>query len=139
MRIVFDTNVLIASFATEGICHALFEICLDQHQICLSKFILEEVAEKLDKKLKMPQKRIQAIGTFLTDHVETVSHGKLNKRVCRDPKDDAILALAEAAGAEYIITGDDDLLVLRNFARASIVSPRAFWEVLRDRGKAPDR
>ncbi len=130
---------MIASFATEGICHELFEICLDQHQIYLSKFILNEVAEKLDKKLKMPQEKIQAIYAFLTAHVQTVNHGKLTKRTCRDPKDDAILALGQAADAEYIITGHDDLLVLKNFGRTSIVSPRAFWEVLRDRRKASDK
>jgi len=139
VRIVLDTNVLIASFATQGICHQLFEICLDQHDICLSKFILEELSENLHKKLKMPQEQIHAIGNFLKAHVETISHGKLSEKVCRDQKDDAILALAEAAGAEYIVTGDDDLLALKSFGKATIVSPRAFWEALRDRGKVSDR
>ncbi|MGA2975404.1 MAG: putative toxin-antitoxin system toxin component, PIN family [Spirochaetia bacterium] len=132
MRIVLDTNVLIASFATQGICHELFGICLDQYQICLSKFILDELAEKLESKLKMPRGRIQAIQTFLATHVEMVKHGKLSKRVCRDPNDDAILALAQAADAEYLITGDEDLLILKSFGQARIVSPRAFWESLRN-------
>jgi predicted nucleic acid-binding protein len=52
MRIVFDTNVLIASLISRGKCYALVEHSLKVHEIISSKFILDELAEKLQKKFK---------------------------------------------------------------------------------------
>lgn len=51
-------------------------------------------------------------------------------RVCRDPQDDRVLEAALAGGADYIVTGDNDLLVLRDFEGISIVTPRQFLAVL---------
>ncbi len=48
--------------------------------------------------------------------------------VSRDPDDDSTLGLLVAAGAEVIVTGDRDLLVLRAFRGIPIVSPRDFLE-----------
>ena len=51
--------------------------------------------------------------------------------VCRDPNDDMVLACALAAVAEYLVTRDKDLLVLRQYAGIAIVTPEAFLAVLR--------
>lgn len=131
MKVVLDTNVIIAAFATNGICQALFEVCVDQHEICINEFIVSEVREKLQSKLKMPQTSVTAITEYLRDHALVVAHGKLPKGICRDPDDDWILALAEAAEASFLVTGDDDLLTLGSHGTTSIVTPRAFWEALR--------
>ena len=50
--------------------------------------------------------------------------------VCRDVDDDWILATAVAAQAEYLITGDNDLLTLKTHAGVSIVTPREFLRLL---------
>jgi predicted nucleic acid-binding protein len=50
--------------------------------------------------------------------------------MCRDSDDDLVLATAVAAGAELIVTGDDDLLVLKEYEGVAIVSPRQFLERL---------
>jgi len=41
--------------------------------------------------------------------------------ICRDPKDNFLLALAKGGNADYLITGDDDLLVLKEFEKTKIV------------------
>ena len=46
--------------------------------------------------------------------------------VCRDPKDDRILEVAVTGGADYLITGDQDLLMLENFRGIPILTPAAF-------------
>jgi putative PIN family toxin of toxin-antitoxin system len=46
--------------------------------------------------------------------------------ICRDPKDDYLLALAKAAKADLLITGDDDLLVLKKHGKTRILKPAAF-------------
>ena len=47
MRIVLDTNVLIAAFVSRGVCHELLEHCERQHQLISSGFILREFEDKL--------------------------------------------------------------------------------------------
>lgn len=50
--------------------------------------------------------------------------------VCRDPEDDRYLAAARAGGASFLVTGDDDLLSLREHAGVLVVTPRQFLVVL---------
>ncbi|MFO5470502.1 MAG: putative toxin-antitoxin system toxin component, PIN family, partial [Dolichospermum sp.] len=47
-------------------------------------------------------------------------------QVCRDPKDDKFLSLAIAGNANIIITGDEDLLVLKCYQNIPILSPKDF-------------
>lgn len=49
--------------------------------------------------------------------------------VCRDPKDNKILETALEGNAQYIVTGDPDLLVLKQFQGIRIVEPREFLEL----------
>ena len=131
MIVVLDTNIIIASFATEGLCHALFELCVDQHEIHICNEILAEVAVNLEKKLKLPLKKIRDITDYLKD-IATLEHpAKLTEQICRDKTDDIILA--ESSKADYIITGDDDLLMLQEYKTTPIITPRRFWELLREK------
>jgi predicted nucleic acid-binding protein len=57
-----------------------------------------------------------------------VKPARLPKRVCRDPDDDEVLATALAARADIILTGDNDLLVLKTHEGIRILSPRQFVE-----------
>ncbi len=131
MKVVLDTNVLIAAFATEGLCHSLLEFCVDRHQVVVSAFVLKELSDGLLKKLKMPPQIVEEIIDYLKDTCISVDPKPLNKPVCRDPKDDAILALVSETAVDYLITGDDDLLTLKKFNIALIVTPRKFWEISR--------
>ena len=51
-------------------------------------------------------------------------------RICRDPQDDHLLALAQAGGASVLVTGDLDLLVLHPWQGVSILSPQDFLQML---------
>lgn len=46
--------------------------------------------------------------------------------ICRDANDNAILQLCEYVNADYLLTGDKDLLVLNNFGNTKILKPSAF-------------
>jgi putative PIN family toxin of toxin-antitoxin system len=46
--------------------------------------------------------------------------------ICRDAKDDFLLALAKSAKADLLVTGDEDLLVLKKYGRTRIVTPATF-------------
>lgn len=130
MRIVLDTNVIIAAFAARGLCKDVFEVCLSQHTLITSEHILSEVEEKLSKKLKMPANIASSITKYLMEHAEMVEPEKVPKGTCRDQNDLAVLGTALAAKADVLVTGDEDLLVLKNFSETKILSPRQFWQLL---------
>lgn len=126
MRTVPDTNVLIASLISRGFCYELIEHCFLNHTLVTSEFILGEVKEKLVEKFKYsPETAEEAIALFRS-RMEVVTPENLSSPVCRDPDDDNILATAVAGNCECIITGDKDLLVLKQFGEIKILSPREF-------------
>jgi putative PIN family toxin of toxin-antitoxin system len=61
----------------------------------------------------------------LRSHAEIVDvHSTVD--VCRDPKDNFLLALAQDGNADYLITGDDDLHVLKEFGQTKIMKLTEF-------------
>lgn len=55
------------------------------------------------------------------------------KSICRDPKDDYLLALSKVAKADLLITADEDLLVLGKYGRTRIVTPETFRETWQEK------
>ena len=131
MRVVLDANVLVAAFAAQGLCHVVFELCLDQHEIVLSDTILQEVERALARKVKVPKAVVDGIGKYLREHAVLPTVKRPYPKISRDSTDDHVLALAVQAKADYLITGDEDLLVLERHADTQIVRPREFWGILR--------
>ncbi|RMG68056.1 MAG: putative toxin-antitoxin system toxin component, PIN family [Calditrichaeota bacterium] len=132
VKVVLDSNVIVAAFATRGLCHSLFELCLERYTVIISTQILNEVNEALRKKIKTPEQTIFQIMEFLKEFCLLKDYEPLNRNVCRDKHDDHILALGKSNGAKYIITGDTDLLMLKEFESIKIVSPREFWEAAKE-------
>jgi putative PIN family toxin of toxin-antitoxin system len=126
VRIVLDTNVLIAAFIARGFCHQLFEHCISHHQLVTSEFILGEVQEKLVEKFKYTSRVADELITLLRSRMEIVAPISLDAPVCRDADDDNVLAAAVTGHCECIITGDKDLLILKQFRGVDIFDPGAF-------------
>ena len=59
--------------------------------------------------------------------------GQLTVRASRDPTDDKFLAAAVEANADYLVTGDKDLLTLRTYRDVRIVTPAVFRRLLHSR------
>ncbi len=133
MKIALDSNVLIASFATEGVCHALFEHCINnEYEIFLSELVTSEVKEKLQVKLKFPNILISEIEIFLREHSKVIKPPKIANQICRDLDDDNILSLGKTGGVDYIVTGDKDLLDLTIYESIPIVNPKEFTLLLQN-------
>ncbi len=128
MKVILDANVAIAAAASHGLCESIMELCLEHHEVILCEGILDEIEEKLRKKLKTPKPVIDELLQLLRDHVQILEPVEVPRNACRDPNDLMILGLAVAGHADIIVTGDKDLLVLKEFNKARILSPRAFWE-----------
>ena len=132
MKIVLDANVVVAAFASRGLCEAIFEVCLDSHDIVVSEHLLREIHTALAKKVKVPKKGADGIISLLRDNAILVQPEKLPADACRDPDDVPILGLALAAGADCIVTGDKDLLVLKRFRSIPILPPRDFSRAIHE-------
>ncbi|MDA1049150.1 MAG: putative toxin-antitoxin system toxin component, PIN family [Planctomycetota bacterium] len=128
MRIVLDTNVLIAALIARGVCAELLEHCVSTHTMVTSDFILGELRGHLIGKFKYSDQDASDAIALLESQMEIVTPVSLEQPVCRDPDDDQILATAIAGQAACIVTGDKDLLVLRRFKSVEIVSPSDFAE-----------
>jgi putative PIN family toxin of toxin-antitoxin system len=130
VKVVLDTNVLVAAFAARGLCEAVLEACVVGHELFSSAHILVEVRRVLTKKLKLPPGQREEILSFLRDQVSLVSPAPVTAGACRDPDDLPVLGTAVAAVANCLVTGDQDLLELKRFQSTSIVSPREFHDQL---------
>lgn len=128
MRAVFDTNVLVAAFLTEGICSTLLlRARRGECELILSTDIIKEFERTLRRKFLVSQSEMSNVRKVLAEATLDVFQ-KVNPiaPVCRDPDDDRILACAREAHADYIVTGDQDLLVLKRYGTTRIVTPRDF-------------
>ena len=131
MRLVLDSNVIIAAFATRGLCHALFEYCLDNHEVIVCEEILGEVRAALLGKIKVPEKVVGEVDDYLRSSAELVRPAAVSVRNLTDSSDLPILGAAVSSGAVFLITGDSELLALGKVSATEIVSPRTFWEEMK--------
>ena len=129
MKIVIDSNVYISAFATRGLCSEVFELCLAEHNIYICNEIISEIERILINKIKVPDKIDKETVEYLNQHIHKVKPVKVSKEVCRDRKDLMVLGTAEEVGADIIITGDNDLLVLEKYKNTKIVNPSGFWKL----------
>lgn len=124
MKIVFDTNVLFSAFIAHGACAGLYEKCIYHVQIIVSPDILRELERKLVTKARLSTAEAREVIHAVRADAEVVKVTPLPKPVCRDVDDDFILAVALTAKADAIVTGDQDLLVLKQFQGIPILNPR---------------
>lgn len=127
MTVVLDTNVLVAAFATRGLCQSVFELCLDRHVIATSEPLIQELTDNLTTKIRLSPASIREVEAYIRSVTHVMEANPLSAAVCRDPDDDHVLAVAVAAGAGMVVTGDGNLLVLQRYAGIEIVNPRSFW------------
>lgn len=128
MRIVLDTNVVLSGLLWRGTPYQLLTHIKQTRslQLVSSPVILEELADVLTR--QHCSKRLAAIGQsgaqVLADYLQVVElvEPVSIPSTSRDPDDDVILACALAAHADLIVSGDADLLVLKQFQDIPIVT-----------------
>lgn len=131
MRVLLDTNVLIAAFATRGLCQDVMQVVRAEHALILGHTVRDEIEHNLEKKLRMPASATAEVIAFLRGHAEVVRPAAPASVPKRDQDDRWVVAAALDGKADVLVTGDDDLLSLTSKLPFAIVSPRGFWELLR--------
>jgi len=128
MKIFLDTNVIISAFITHGYSAELMEYCLTNHEIYTSDFIIEEIQTNLKNSFGYNEREVNKVLNFIkTNFINVGNYKKLSKAVSRDIDDDNVLAAALFKKVDCIVTGDKDLLTIKNYKKIKILSPRDFW------------
>jgi uncharacterized protein len=128
--VVFDSGVWISAFHFGGIPLKAIQRAFIGEQIAYCDEILYEVADVLTRKFKWLSTEIEStLDEFLSEAICVTITGDI-RGVCRDPKDDMIFECAVAASAKFIISGDQDLLVVGSFNGIEVLTPRKFLDLV---------
>jgi putative PIN family toxin of toxin-antitoxin system len=132
VRVFVDTNVLVAAFATRGLCADVLRTVLSEHELLLSSTVIEELTRTLIEKIRVPEPTVREIAAFLGTFASLAAVSPKPPPVTvRDPDDAVILGEALASGAELLVTGDKDLLEVGEVSNIRILDPRGFWLFVR--------
>ncbi|HEY9703459.1 MAG TPA: putative toxin-antitoxin system toxin component, PIN family [Allocoleopsis sp.] len=132
LRIILDTNVLISGLLlSSSTSQKVFDLVTEKETLLISATTFAEIYQtlirpKFDKYLSI-EKRFIFLGNLrekaeIVDIIETIN-------ICRDPKDNKFLEVAVNGKANYIITGDQDLLVLHPFHGINIITVKEFLNI----------
>jgi len=133
-RFVFDTNAIVSAvLLKKSVSRRAFDTARRQGSVLISVDVLNEFNDVLRRtkfnKYVTEHERLQFLSglvreAILIEHTVTIIE-------CRDPKDDMFLELAVSGMADYIVSGDKDLLVLHPFRGIPVVTAREFLDIIR--------
>ena len=127
MRLVLDTNILIAAFISHGSCAELLEHTATRHEVYTARILLQEFERILTTKCRITRRDAVGARRLLADRFTVVTPVALGAPVCRDSDDDRVIGTALAGRCAYIVSGDRDLLVLRRYRDIAILGAQEFW------------
>ena len=125
-----DTNVLFAALAARGLCEAVLQMCVSDHELVTSEYILDELGRHLRSKLKLPASLAHHTLDLLRQQATLVEPLQVPAAACRDANDLPILGTALAGAAQCLVTGDQDLLQLESYQGIEVLTPRQFHDRL---------
>ena len=129
MRIVLDTNLLVSGIFWGGLPSKILDLWVDdQISICISEEILDEYLRVIEKIGGVRHQELRKEwGRFIPQHA-LLFEAKSKKVYSRDPGDDKFIHCALASKAVYLVSGDQDLLVLKDVEGVEIVTAKDFLD-----------
>ena len=138
MRVFLDANILISYLlnpnGTTPNNVVVESAWAGSYTLIVAEPLFQELINKATHKPWLVQRIAQQDVQRLVDAVRVIAEivpsiTEPIPSVTRDPKDDYILAYALVGQADYLVTGDDDLLVLKHVGVMKIVRPHEFVEL----------
>ena len=135
-KLVLDTNVFVSAFFWEGNESELFKRIEKGKAIV---FMTIEILNEIEDVIKRPKFKhillnVKQTPDKIIQKIISVSNivisSKLNISVCRDPKDNMFLECGINCNADYIVFGDEDLLILKKYKNIKIVSASEILKLL---------
>lgn len=136
-KVVIDTNIWISFLIGKKLSSLKSLISNQNIQIIISDELIDEIEDVTNRpKLRkyFPQDKVQDFINLL--RIISTHHSiEQIKPICRDPKDDFLLALSIEMKADYLITGDNDLLSMEKFGKTRIVAANEFDKIIKSSEK----
>ena len=127
IRVIFDTNVWVSFLIGKSLSILKQYIIEGNITIIMSQQLIDELYEVTGRELKkyFPKKCVNELIDLLEIIAENVVI-KPTHKLCRDVKDNFLFDLIDYSKADYLVTGDKDILVHNPFLTATILSPTDF-------------
>ena len=130
---VFDTNILFSATGWRGNPFQCVERArAGEIQAVTCPELVEELAEKLELRLHFSAEQVAETLADYLGFLRVVQIPKVLIAVPRDPEDNMVLECAIEGQAQYVVSGDNDLLVLKEFRGIPIVRASEFLKVMAD-------
>jgi len=132
-KIIIDTNIWISFLIGKELQDLKDLIVSEKVKVITTDQLINEIRlvtsrDKLKKYFN--QDKVSDLISLLDILADKVKIKKIDK-ICRDPKDDFLLALSKESRANYLITGDKDLLDIKIYGRTKIMTVKQFKEKIR--------
>jgi len=134
MKIVVDANMFISALIWDGNPESVIDRAADRSDLL---FISDAIVDEIERTLRKPkfgrsEDRVVSFVSYIKKIGKTVTISPQHRitGVCRDPDDDKYIECALAAGADYIISGDRDLLELKEYGGIKIVNARDYLNIV---------
>jgi uncharacterized protein len=141
LKVVLDSSVLVSGFLTEGGTTAtlLSRYRQGDFVLCSSRWIVEETERALlrpqnTRRYRYQPEDVRQFLDGLARSAQMFPDAPEVPAVTRDPSDDQVIACALAANADYLVSGDHDMLVLADHEGILIVTPRQFLDLIERSG-----
>ncbi len=135
---ILDTNVLVSSILLAyGVSGQVYQAWRERRFLLVSS---QTQIKELARTLSYPRIRRRypitdivvdsLIATLVNDAVLLPAAAPVDAPALRDPGDSFLLSMAKESNADFLVSGDQDLLVLEKFGRTRIISPRNFLDLI---------
>ncbi len=127
MKVVFDTNIFISALVIPGgqAKKAMRRITEGQDTLFISKPIIGEILSALSKKFGRDSEALSRLAVFLSD-LATLVHPAKRINVLDDEDDNRVIECAVAGKADVIVTGDKEMLDLKDYLGVKIISLKEY-------------
>ncbi|GAC1357330.1 MAG: hypothetical protein NVS4B8_29700 [Herpetosiphon sp.] len=142
LRVLFDTNIYISYLLTNAHVGTIATIVEAMFGSTFTLLIVDELLSELRNSVSTKKYLAQRITSADLDRLITILHvvaeaippiKEAIPAVTRDPKDDYLLAYALVGQADYLVTGDDDLLAFNTIGSLTIIKPHDFMALIMEK------
>jgi putative PIN family toxin of toxin-antitoxin system len=132
IKIIIDTNVWISSLLSARLFQQIESILALDHILLFSEHLVNELVQTVNKQKFRNNIDIITYNAIFQKIRQTAVFVDVQSvvEICRDPKDNFLLALAKDGNADYLITGDKDLLILKKYGKTKIITIKELEQIL---------
>ena len=132
MKVVLDSNIFVSSFFWKGNPRNVFDrVTNGQDELFITDEILEEITTVLSReKFNLSVKEVEDYVNIIESYSIKIICKNDAEDISRDKDDNKILQCGIEGNVDFIVTGDDDLLILEKYMNIKIVKPKEYLDIL---------